>query len=314
MNYNHTELAENRETKLKLESFIKSYNSGGIDDIFLSFSVQMQDLLTIDKTREFFTNLKLKAGKIIKSQFLSSNNSQSLYRVDFEKGVFLVGILVGISVDDRSSISSLQVRLLRYGKPTRLNRNKTKLTLPFKGEWTVIWGGDTKEQNYHIDSMAQKNAFDILINNDGVSHQANGEANEDYYAFGKEIIAPCNGEVVLAVDGIKDNIPGILNPSHTPGNSVVIKTKNNEYLYFAHLKQNSIAVKQGQKVEHGQLLGFCGNSGNSSQPHLHFHLQDLQDFSFATSIKCYFDNILVNGELRIDYSPVQNDNISNKAK
>ena len=161
----------------------------------------------------------------------------------------------------------------------------------------------------------QKNAFDIVVTNEkGKSYKTDGKTNEDYYAFGKDIIAPCDGEIVLVVDGIKDNTPGILNPIFIPGNTVIIKTQNNDYLFFAHLKQHSIIVKQGQKVKQGQLLGLCGNSGNSSEPHLHFHIQNVEDMNSATGVKCYFDKIQVNGFLKADYSPIQKDRISNENK
>jgi len=108
----------------------------------------------------------------------------------------------------------------------KLERNQTSLILPFNEEWNVFWGGDTKELNYHVVNESQKNAFDILITDEnGKSFKTDGETNEDYYAFGKELIAPCDAEVVLAVDGIKDNIPGELNPIYIPGNTVILKTK-----------------------------------------------------------------------------------------
>jgi len=167
--------------------------------------------------------------------------------------------------------------------------------------------------NYHIESEAQKNAFDIVItDNNGKTFKTDGKTNEDYYAFGKELIAPCDAEVVLAVDGIKDNTPGELNPVYVPGNTVVLKTINNEFLFFAHFKQNSIVVKQGQKVKKGELIGLCGNSGNSSEEHLHFHIQNVEDINKATGAKCYFDEIIVNGKLKNDYSPVKSDKIENK--
>jgi murein DD-endopeptidase MepM/ murein hydrolase activator NlpD len=184
------------------------------------------------------------------------------------------------------------------------------MKLPFKGEWSVTWGGDTKEQNYHVESIAQKNAFDFLIYDEkGSTHKGTGEANEDFYAFGKELYAPCDGEVVLVVDGVKDNIPGVLNPIYIPGNTVIIKTANGEFAFFAHFKQHSIVVKQGQKVTTGALLGLCGNSGNSSEAHLHFHLQNVEDMTKATGAKCYFDQLKVNGVLKSDYSPVKGEKI-----
>lgn len=62
----------------------------------------------------------------------------------------------------------------------------------------------------------------------GNSFKTDGRTNEDYYAFGQEIVAPCNGEVVLVVDGVKDNKPGERNPMYVPGNTVMVKTANNE--------------------------------------------------------------------------------------
>ena len=94
--------------------------------------------------------------------------------------------------------------------------------------------------------------------------------------------APCEGEVVLVVDGIKDNDPGTLHPIYIPGNTVIVKTSNPEYVFFAHFKQNSIVVRQGQQVNTVQLLGLCGNSENSSEPLLHFHLQNVEDMTIAT--------------------------------
>jgi murein DD-endopeptidase MepM/ murein hydrolase activator NlpD len=194
-----------------------------------------------------------------------------------------------------------------------MERNSTKLILPFKDVWHITWGGDTKELNYHVKSQAQKNAFDILIQDkEGKTYRTNGKSNEDYYVFGKELIAPCDGEIVLAVDGVKDNIPGVLNPTFLSGNTVIIKTSNNEFLFFAHFKNHSIKVQEGQKVKQGQLLGLCGNSGNSSEPHLHFHIQNVEDMNIATGVKCYFDKIMVNGQLKTDYSPIQNEKISNE--
>jgi murein DD-endopeptidase MepM/ murein hydrolase activator NlpD len=91
------------------------------------------------------------------------------------------------------------------------------------------------------------------------------------------------------------------------GNTVIIKTENDEYLVFAHFKQNSIKVKQGQKIKQGELLGLCGNSGNSSEPHLHFHIQNIESFIGATGVKSYFDKLIVDGKEKTDYSPVQNE-------
>lgn len=294
--------------KTVADSFEANYNSDNFEAIFTSFSTEMQNALPLEQTKEFLTGLKAEAGKITKRQFVKYEQTYASYKTNFERALFAVNI----SVDNNSKINGLLVKPFKESDLPKLDRNSTKLILPFKDQWTVIWGGDTKELNYHVESEAQKNAFDIVITDEkGNSFKTDGKTNEDYYAFGKELIAPCDGEIVLVVDGIKDNIPGILNPVYVPGNTVIIKTKNNEFLFFAHFKQHSIVVKQGQKIKQGQLLGLCGNSGNSSEAHLHFHIQNVEDMNSATGVKCYFEKIKVDGQTKTDYSPIKKEKISN---
>ncbi len=298
-------------TKSVADSFEMNYNADNFDAIFSSFSTEMQNTLPLDKLKEFLTGLKTQAGKITKRQFVKYEQTYTSYKTNFERALFAVNI----SVDNNSKINGLFVKPFKESNLSKLVRNTTKLILPFKDEWTVIWGGDTKELNYHVESEAQKNAFDIVISNEkGNSYKSDGKTNEDYYAFGKDLVAPCDGEIILVVDGVKDNVPGILNPIYVPGNTVIIKTQNNEYLFFAHFKQHSISVKQGQKIKQGQLLGLCGNSGNSSEPHLHFHIQNVEDMNSATGVKCYFDKIQVNGQTKTDYSPIKKEKIGNEKK
>ncbi len=303
--------SEKITNKAVADSFEVNYNEGNFDAIFASFSIEMKNALPLDKTKEFFEGLKMQAGKITRRQFVKYEQIFASYKTNFERALFAVNI----SIDNSSKINGLYVKPFKESNLPKLVRNTTKLILPFKDEWTVIWGGDTKELNYHVESEAQKNAFDIVITNDkGNSYKTDGIANEDYYAFGKDLFAPCDGQVVLVVDGVKDNVPGALNPVYVPGNTVIIKTQNNEYLFFAHFKQQSIVVKQGQQVKQGQLLGLCGNSGNSSEPHLHFHIQNVEDMNVATGAKCYFDKIQVNKQTKTDYSPIQKEKISNEKK
>ena len=302
---------EKATSKTVANDFERNYNSDNYQAIHDMFDIQMQKALPLDKTIDFLTGLKTQAGKILKREFVKYEQTYATYKTNFERALFSVNI----SIDNNSKINGLFVKPFKESNLPKIERNATKLNLPFKGEWTVVWGGDTKELNYHVESEAQKNAFDIVITNDkGLSYKTDGKTNEDYYAFGKELIAPCDGEIVLVVDGIKDNKPGELNPIYIPGNTVIIKTAKNEYLFFAHFKQNSIKVKQGQKIKQGQLLGLCGNSGNSSEAHLHFHIQNVENMVSATGVKCYFDNLIVNGQSKTDYSPIQKDKISAEKK
>jgi len=299
---------EKASYKLAADHFERFYNSKQYDSIFYLFSPELQSELPLDKTTAFLTDLQSQAGNIIKRQFVKyERTSYAQYKTNFERALFAINI----SIDGAGKINSLFVAPFKEGSTAAvMKRNKTLMRLPFTGEWTVLWGGDTKELNYHVESEAQKNAFDIVVTDaKGRSYKTDGQTNEDYYAFGKPLLAPCDGEVVLVVDGIKDNKPGVMNPIYIPGNTVIIKTANNEYLFFAHFKQHSILVKQGQQVKQGTTLGLCGNSGNSSEPHLHFHIQNVEDMNAAIGIKCYFNKLVVNGETKTDYSPVKGDKI-----
>jgi len=300
-----------KETSKKVSAeFQEFYNLDKYQNIFELFSAEMKSALPIEKTTDFLKGLKTQAGKIEKREFIKyENGTYASYKTNFERALFSINI----SLDKNGKINGLFVKPFKESNLPKLERNTTEMILPFKEEWTVFWGGDTKELNYHVESEAQKNAFDIVITDkNGKSFKTDGKTNEDYYAFGKELIAPCDAEVVLSVDGIKDNIPGELNPIYIPGNTVILKTKNDEFLFFAHFKQNSIVVKQGQKVKQGELLGLCGNSGNSSEAHLHYHIQNIEDMNKATGAKSYFFEIFVNGELKKDYSPIKGEKVKNE--
>ncbi len=197
-----------------------------------------------------------------------------------------------------------------------MKKNKTILQLPFEGVWFVVWGGDTKKLNYHHDSQNQKYAFDVVIVDEkDKSCKGKGKENRDYYAFGKKILAPASGVVIEAVDGIKDNKLGSTNKNFNRGNFVIIRHLKNEISVLAHLKRGSVRVKAGDKIKTGQAIGLCGNSGNSSEPHLHYHLQDSKIIQDGKGIKCYFKNIEVKkkGEkkYKTEYSPIKGERVNN---
>ncbi|TGU70988.1 M23 family metallopeptidase, partial [Mesorhizobium sp. M00.F.Ca.ET.186.01.1.1] len=121
--------------------------------------------------------------------------------------------------------------------------------------------------NYHYAIPSQRYAYDIIKIKDGYSYSGDATKNESYYAFGQEILAPQDGTVVHVVSDIPDNVPvGTMNDKQPAGNVVVIDHGNGEFSYLAHLKQGSAKVKVGDRVKKGDLLGLCGNSGNSSEP------------------------------------------------
>ena len=68
------------------------------------------------------------------------------------------------------------------------------------------------------------------------------------------------------------------------GNQIVIDHGNGEFSFYAHLKPGSLLVKPGDRVQRGQRIAAVGGSGNSTEPHLHFHVCDSADLMRATAI------------------------------
>lgn len=291
--------------KVKVPAFQKHYNARAYDSIFAMFAPSMKEAVPLPQLRSFLRGIYKEAGKLNTLQFKGYKTNFAVYRGGFEKEI----LELHFSINEAEEIDGLLIKPYDSLKP--VERNKTALILPFRGEWSITWGGDTKEQNYHVEALAQRRAFDFVKRGkDGNTHRGDGRKNEDYYAFGQELLAPCAGEVIFAIDGIHDNVPGEMNRMYVPGNSVVIKAADGEYLFFAHFKQGTVRVKRGQRVAKGDVLGLCGNSGNSSEPHLHFHIQDGEDINTATGMKCYFGQLKVNGVPQRDYSPVKDETIS----
>ncbi|WP_272150611.1 M23 family metallopeptidase [Tenacibaculum aiptasiae] len=193
----------------------------------------------------------------------------------------------------------------------KLERNSTKMIFPFKEETFVYWGGEDLEKNYHNEDINQQYAYDILMVANGAPYKGNPKQNESYFIFGKDIIAPCDAKVVKVIKGVKDNIPGELNSKELTGNTIVLMTSKKEYILFAHLMNNSIKVKVGESVKQGQVIAKCGNSGNTTQAHLHLQLQNTVELLDATGAKLYFDKLLVNGKIKKDYLPVKEDFVKN---
>lgn len=165
---------------------------------------------------------------------------------------------------------------------------QNRYRMPICDEWLVFWGGTNELENYHYAYENQRYAYDLVCTEQDATYDGEGRLNEDYFAFGKEIVAPFYGTVVKAVDGFQDNVPGDMDAQNAAGNYVIIAHGHEEYSMIAHLKQDSLVVKEGDEVREGQVLAQCGNSGNSSEPHIHFQVMNSPHFETATSIRIQF--------------------------
>ena len=93
------------------------------------------------------------------------------------------------------------------------------------------------------------------------------------------------------INGVDDNRPHAPNPFDRLGNAVMIEHSTNEYSVIGHLMKDSIVVQVGERVAPGLPIGRCGNSGDSSQPSVYFHLQDSPDLLSGSGYKPLFRNI-----------------------
>ena len=129
--------------------------------------------------------------------------------------------------------------------------------------------------------IAQRFGIDwVQMHPAGGTFQGDAKDNKSYRAYGAEVLAVANGLVVATKDGIPENVPGItsravpITSETVGGNHIVLDLGGGRYAFYAHFQPGSLKVKVGDRVTRGQVIGLVGNSGNSTEPHLHFHISD----------------------------------------
>ena len=181
-------------------------------------------------------------------------------------------------------------------------QTKARYTLPFRGQWLVYNGGMTPKTSHSWDVLGQRFALDFVVaNEDFARHTGRGTRPEDYLCYGKEILAAAGGTVIATRSDVK-TAPllgwGVCDFTARSfvGNYVLIRHAAGEFGLYAHLIPDSVAVKTGDTVERGQVVGLCGHTGHSSEPHLHFHLQDSEDLFRGMGLPVLFSGPMVDGE------------------
>lgn len=124
--------------------------------------------------------------------------------------------------------------------------------------------------------------------------EGDGTQNEQYFAFGAEVRSATDGKVVSVRDGMPNETPNqpvvnVHRPEDVPGNNVVVLVRPGVYAHYVHLIPGSIDVTVGDTVKRGEPIGKLGNTGNSSQPHLHFQLSDGPDILTSNSLPYVID-------------------------
>jgi hypothetical protein len=202
--------------------------------------------------------------------------------------------------------------------------NPVVVELPLRGEWSVERSPADRIPSHGTDLLGQRYAYDLVRTDHRRGfhvHPAGtlrwllvGGRTRDCYGWGQPVHAAFDGVIVQAVDGVAERqwlhlvreswlavktTVGFarrgLDPARLAGNHVIMATAGT-YALYAHLAPGSVAVTGGQRVGVGEVIGRVGHTGNSTAPHLHFHLMDSADPLRATGIPCAFAAYLVEGE------------------
>jgi murein DD-endopeptidase MepM/ murein hydrolase activator NlpD len=147
----------------------------------------------------------------------------------------------------------------------------TLLLLPFEGAWGVLQGVDGK--GTHSGYAAY--ALDFVPAEPGAAALTEADFRKrkrlaDHPCYGRPVLASAAGRVLWARDGARELPPFRESKRHEAGNFVILEHRQDEFTEYRHLQRGSIAVKVGDQVAAGQVIGRCGNSGGALTPHLHF--------------------------------------------
>ena len=194
----------------------------------------------------------------------------------------------------------------------------TAVTSPVTGRWTAVNSPATQVPSHGLHAYGQTWAIDLVHAPEDQERPELGSGpamrpSEDFPAFGQPVLAMVDGEVVAAVDGMRDHrsrsslaailymtIEGMLRelggPRFIVGNHVTVRTPDGRYALVAHLRRGSARVQVGDAVLAGQQIGECGNSGNSSEPHVHAQLMDRRSLLLARGLPMAFSAIDIEDE------------------
>lgn len=190
----------------------------------------------------------------------------------------------------------MTLNFISFAYPNTLQKTKPSLTVnwPFTEQTVVGWGGDSVNDNLpHATWASERWAYDLVME----PYNINSVDNNDFGIWNKEVHSPVSGTIIAVYDDEDDITPGLEDFNSMEGNHVYIKIKETgTYLLLNHLKKDSVLVEVGDTVKTGDILGRVGNSGSTSEPHLHIHhqRQDPTEVKFpvlAEGLPLYFKDI-----------------------
>ncbi len=201
--------------------------------------------------------------------------------------------------------------LARRQRPDRTSPLRCRL--PLHGQWHAVVTPARRVPSHGTHALAQTFAFDFVAVDDRMQTSSDGYSLRRlrlrrpgaFYAFGQPVVAPCSAEVVAVCDDARDHrsrdsvaglalwmleqlVRSFAGAQRLFGNHVILRLDDGTYLLFAHLRRRSARVAVGNRVTAGQVVAECGNSGNSTEPHLHCQAMDGPDPYSARGIPLEF--------------------------
>ena len=180
----------------------------------------------------------------------------------------------GVPGTPEVNLSRATFRARRYPDPA-----VPVLHLPVAGRWVVTQGPHGSQT--HQGLWAHAWDFEVA-DEDGARNRGDGARREDWLAWSMPVFAPGDGRVVRVVNHLDDNAVGEVDIGNNWGNQVILWHWGDTYSTVCHLQKGSVAVKEGDVVVRGQLLGKVGSSGRSPVPHLHFQVQGSAEIGAPT--------------------------------
>lgn len=256
---------------------------------------------------------KLANARLLHREPREGGGEQILVEATYPKGT--LGFT--LSLDSHGRLAGLLIKPLAGGAGPADDYRVARLAygLPVLGEWTVANTGRDAADIIPAGNAQQWHAYDLL-RTDAAGHscpedvKGTAPSNAGCLAFGRDVVAPADGTVTFTADGIPDNVaPGEMDEYFVPGNTIGLDHGDGEFSFLCHLKMGTLKVHRGDRVKRGQPIAQVGNSGRSSEPHLHWHLGSNVRLGVGQDFN-RFGPLTVNGKLVEAPEPVQNDRIS----
>lgn len=200
-------------------------------------------------------------------------------------------------------------------RPPVSDRGPVELAAPVRGCWVALNSPGTAVPSHGVKAYGQMYAVDLLQPSPdaatSIGWGLRARRPESYRSFGEPVRAMASGTVVQVQDSQRDHgardtwpllvymmtVEGFLREltgaSRILGNHVIVEHDDGTFAAYAHLRRGSAGVRAGQRILEGQQLGQVGNTGNTSEPHLHIQLMDRAHPTSAAGVPMHWPDLRV---------------------